>query len=69
MILEANNLKPDKHMTTNKKEIIDTAIGTIIMLNFIAKQTYSKSLFDLRETELSNIKPVLEKLMQEADVE
>jgi len=56
-------------MTTNKKEIIDTAIGTIIMLNFIAKQTYSKSLFDLTETELSNIKPVLEKLMQEADVE
>ena len=60
-------------MTTNDNKLIaaatQNAVGTILLLNVIAKQTYGKTILDLTEQELRNIQPVVEQMFANESVD
>ena len=60
-------------MTTNDNKLIaaatQNAVGTILLLNVIAKQTYGKTILDLTEQELRNIQPVVEQMFDNESVD
>jgi len=60
-------------MTTNDNKLIaaatQNAVGTILLLNVVAKQTYGKTILDLTEQELADIKPIVEKMFADATVD
>lgn len=60
-------------MTTNDNALIsaatNNAVGTILLLNVVAKQTYGKTILDLTEQELRNIQPVVEQMFSDESVD
>lgn len=60
-------------MTTNDNKLIvaatQNAVGTILLLNVVAKQTYGKTILDLTEQELRNIQPVVEQMFSDESVD
>lgn len=60
-------------MTTNDNTLIsaatNNAVGTILLLNFVAKEKYNKTILDLTEQELRNIQPVVEQMFANESVD